>query len=152
MYKIQEETNVKAMAECLRLGKLHYDEVYADKKEQIPRNYNWQFLNLCLTNKLMHIVTARNESDELVGYFVNLVSPDMLSSTFVATDLAIFIHPDCRGSGLFKDLLNFMETMLAKNGVASQMLKFQSGHSDKLPLAFGYKLRELVYEKILVEG
>src|SRR5574337_2086391 len=120
MYNIQEETNVKVMAECLRLGKLHYDEVFADKKDRVPRNYNWQFLNICLTNGLLHIITARNKQGELVGYFADLVSPDMFSSTFVAKELAIFVHPNHRKGGVFKDMLEYVESLLKKNGVTSQ--------------------------------
>lgn len=151
MFKIQEETNVKTLAECLRLGKMHYDEVYADKKDKVPRNYNWQFLNICLTNHLLHIVTARNDDGVMIGYFANLVSPDMFSTTFVAKELAIFVHPDYRGQGIFEQMLNDMEALLIKNGVTSQMLAFQKGHHEELPLSHGYKPREIVYEKILVE-
>lgn len=149
MFDVKEETNVKTMAECLRLGKLHYDEVYADKKDKVPRNYNWQFLNLCLVNKLMHIITARDESGLLVGYFVNIISPDMLSTTFTARELAIFVHPDHRGSGLFKQMLECVESLLKKNGVTTQYLGFQKGFNEDLPLKFGYKPREIVYEKIV---
>lgn len=151
MYKIQEETNLKALAECLRLGELHYDEVFAHKLEQVPRNYNWQFLKICLDNGLMHIVTARDDKQELIAYFVNLVSPDMFSSTFVAKELAIFVHPDHRKSGLFKDMLSTVEQLLINNNVTSQILAFQEGHNDQLPLKFGYRPTERIYEKILIE-
>lgn len=151
MYKIQEETNVKTLSECLRLGKMHYNEVYADKVDKVPMNYNWQFLNLCLENNLMHIITARDEDGNLIGYFADLVSPDMLSSVFVAKDIAIFIHPKHRGRTLFKEMLKAMETLLANNGVTTHVLAFQKGYSEKLPLAYGYQPREIVYEKILEE-
>jgi GNAT superfamily N-acetyltransferase len=151
MYNVQEETNLKVLAECLKLGELHYDEVFAHKKEQIERNYNWQFLKICLDNNLMHIVTARDDDNNLIGYFVDLVSPDMFSSTFVAKELAIFVHPDHRGNKLFGQMLNFVEDMLRENGVTSQMLAFQKGFNEELPLAFGYRPTEVVYEKVLLE-
>lgn len=152
MYNIQEETNVKALSECLRLGRMHYSEVYADKEDKVPMNYNWQFLDLCLKNNLMHIITARDENGTLIGYFADLVSPDMLSSVFVAKDIAIFIHPDHRGRLLFKKMLKAMEELLIKNGVTTHYMAFQKGHSERLPLAYGYKPREIVYEKFLEEN
>lgn len=150
MYKIQEETNAKVLAECLKLGEMHYNEVFAHKLGQVKWNYNWQFLKICLDNGLMHIVTARNDDDELLGYFTDLVSPDMFSSTFVAKELAIFVHPDHRGNKLFGQMLEFIEDLLTKNGVTSQLLAFQKGFNEELPLSFGYRPTEVIYEKILI--
>lgn len=149
MYNIQEETGLKILAECLRLGELHYDEVFAHKKDKIQRNYNWQFLKICHDNGLMHMVTARDDQNNLIGYFVDLVSPDMFSSTFVAKELAIFVHPDHRGNKLFEQMLQHTENLLRENGVTSQVLAFQKGFNEELPLAFGYRPTEIVYEKIL---
>ena len=151
MYKIQEEAGEKVMKECLRLGQMHYDEVYEDKKDKVPRNWNWQFLKICNDNHLLHMVTTRDEEGKMVGYFVVLVSPDMLSSTFKAEDLAIFVHPDHRGNGVWSLMLAKVEELLTTNGVASMTLKFQAGFNDQLPVREGYKLREYLYEKILVE-
>lgn len=150
MYDIKEETNAHTLAECLRLGALHYDEVFEHKKDSVPKNFNWQFLKICLDNGLMHIVTARKEG-ELVGYFADLVSPDMFSSTFVAKELAIFVMKEHRGSKLFGRMLQFVEDLLIKNGVTSQVLAFQKGFNEELPLSFGYRPTEVVYEKILGE-
>jgi len=151
MYKIQEETNVKTMAEVLRLGQLHYDEIYVHKKDLVPRNYNWQFLKMCLDNGLMHILTARTEEGELIGHFVNLISPDMFSSTFVAKDLAIFVHPDHRKNGVMTMLFEEMERLLKINNVTSQVIAFQVGFNENLPLKYGYRHTENVFEKILIE-
>ena len=150
-YNIIEESNQKVLSECLRLGKLHYDEVYAHKKDKIPRNYNWQFLQLCMSNGLMHIITSRTSDGELIGYFVNLISPDMFSSKFVARDLAIFVHPDHRGQKLFQKMLYQMEELVKENRVASQTLGFQVGFNDELPKKEGYRATEVVYEKLLQE-
>jgi len=151
MYKVQEETTAKSLAECLRLGEMHYDEVFEHKKDIVPRNYNWQFLKICLDNGLIHIITARDEEEKLIGYFANLVSPDMLSSTFVAKELAIFVHPEYRKSGIFSDMIESMEKLCKVNGVTTQILAFQVGHNDQLPLQFGYRHTENVFEKILIE-
>lgn len=152
MYDVKEETNSNTLMQCLRLGELHYDEVFEHKLDKVPRNFNWQFLKICLDNNLMHIITARvPETDELVGYFVNLINPDMFSSTFVAKELAIFVHPDHRRTGLFTDLLACMEGLLIENGVTSQLLAFQEGFNESLPLKYGYRLTERVYEKIFDE-
>jgi len=150
-YNIQEESTQKVLSECLRLGKMHYDEIYAHKKDKIPRNYNWRFLQLCMENGLMHIITCRQSDGTLIGYFVNLVSPDMFSSTFVAKDLAIFVHPDHRGNKLFRRMLHSMEEIVKENGVASQTLGFQVGFNDELPKKEGYRATEVVYEKLLQE-
>lgn len=151
MYDIKEETNAKTMAEVLRLGQMHYEEIYAHKKDLVPRNYNWQFLKMCLDNGLMHIVTARDEDGKLVGHFANLISPDMFSSTFQAKDLAIFVHPDHRKAGVMTMLITEMERLLRINNVTSQVLAFQVGFNDQLPLKYGYRHTENVFEKILIE-
>lgn len=150
MFNIQEEAGEKVMMECLRLGQIHYKEVYADKEAKVPMKYNWQFLKLCNDNGLIHMVTVRDEGN-LVGYFTVLVSPDMLSSTFCAEDIAIFVHPDYRGHGLWSEMLHTMEAILTSNGVTTNLLKFQAGFNETLPVKEGYKLRELVYEKMLLE-
>ena len=151
MYKIQEESNLKAMAECLKLGKKHYAEVFEHKVDKVPENYNWQFLKICMDNGLIHIITARDEEDKLIGYFTNLVSPDMFSSTFVAKELAIFVEKEHRKGGIFLDMLAAMEQLLIDNGVISQVLAFQVGHNEDIPLKYGYRHTENVYEKILLE-
>lgn len=151
MYNIQEEAGEKVMKECLRLGQMHYSEVYADKEAKVPRNYNWQFLKLCNDNGLLHMVTARDETGELIGYFTTLVSPDLFSSTFKGEDMAIFVRPDHRGNGVWQQMLHVTEDLLRANGVSGMSLKFQAGFNETLPEREGYRLREWVFEKVLVE-
>jgi GNAT superfamily N-acetyltransferase len=70
---------------------------------------------------------------------------------YQAKEIAIFVHPDHRKTGVFKDMLAEMEKLLIENGVKVQHLAFQKGHNETMPLRFGYKPLEVVYEKVLEE-
>ena len=151
MFKIQEETGYEVMLECLELGKRHYEEVYGYKSDYVPRQYNYNFLKICQENGLMHFICARDDSGKLIGYFVDLVSPDMFSSEFYAKDMAIYVDEEYRKQGLFNEMLKAMEDLLTKNGIMIHYLEFQEGHNESMPLKFGYKKVASLYEKLLQE-
>lgn len=151
MFDIKEEKGYKVIAECLRMGKLHYDELFKDRQDKIPMNYNWDFMKVCIDNGLVHTITARDEDGELIGYFIGMVGPDMFTSTFVAKELATFVLDEYRQKGVFHSLLRKAEELLINNGVSSLMLAFKEGHNSELPKKYGYTISEYVYEKVLGE-
>lgn len=151
MYNIKEEEGYDVLLECLELGTKHYEEVYGYRSDYTPRQYNYQFLKLCLENNLMHMVCARDGDGKMIGYFVDLVSPDMFSSEFYAKDMAIYVDEAYRSKGLFKEMLTVMENLLTENGVMIHNLEFQEGHNESMPLKYGYKKTASLYEKLLQE-
>ena len=149
MYKIQEEEGFDILKECIELGHQQFDEVVGDKGD-ITWNLDLDMFKLISDAGLIHLVVAREE-DNIIGYFCNLVNLDLFTKVYQAKELAIFVHPDYRKSGIFKQMLDVMEDLLICNGVRMQFLSFQKGHNEGLPLKFGYRETEIVYEKILGE-
>ena len=149
MYNIKEETGFNILKECIELGHQQFDEVVGGKGD-IDWNLDLEMLKLMSDSGLIHLVVARDE-DKIIGYFCNLINLDLFTKVYQAKEIAIFVHPEYRKSGIFKQMLDEMEELLICNGVKVQHLAFQKGHNETMPLKFGYNPLEIVYEKVLGE-
>lgn len=149
-YKVTEEEGFEILLLCLELGKQQFDEVVG-AKGNISWNLDLDMLKLMSDSGLIHLVVARDADDTIVGYFCNLINLDLFTKVYQAKEVAIFVHPDHRKTGVFKLMLEEMEELLICNGVKVQHLAFQKGHNETMPLKFGYQPLEIVYEKILGE-
>lgn len=147
MAKIQVEYSWETCLECIELGILHFNEVES-KKDKIPYNVDKAMAKALFEADLLHIVTARDEG-KLVGYFLSLVSPDLLTSELSAKEIGIFLHPDYRGSTLFIRMVKHTEKTLASLGIRQMLIMFKEGHNDQLPEKIGFEKTETVYQKIL---
>lgn len=150
MYKVQVEEGFEVLAECIELGHEQFKEVVGDKGE-VKWNLDLKMLKLVCDAGLIHLVTARDEQNEIVAYFCNLINLDLFTGVYKARELAIFVKPDHRKGGLFKKMLDEMEELLICNGVKAQQLVFQKGHNEAMPLKYGYTPLEVAYEKFLGE-
>lgn len=150
MYKIREEEGFDVLLQCIELGHQQFDEVVGDKGK-IVWNLDTEMLKLMCDSGLIHLVVARDDEDKIVGYFCNLINLDLFTKVYQAKEVAIFVHPDHRKCGVFKDMLQEMEELLICNGVKVQHLAFQKGHNETMPLKYGYSPLEVVYEKVLGE-
>lgn len=149
-YKIQEETGWEVLLQCFELGRQQFEEVIGDKGD-ITWNLDTEILKLMCDSGLIHLVVARDSDDNIIAYFCNLVNRDLFTKVYQAREIAIFVHPDHRKTGVFKMMLKEMEEVLISNCVRVQILSFQKGHNEDMPLKFGYKPLEVTYEKILDE-
>lgn len=150
IYNITEEKDFDTVLNCIELGKQQFDEVVGDKGS-IVWSLDIEMLKLMNDSGLIHLVVARDEDENIVGYFCNLITRDLFTKVYQAKEVAIFVDPAHRKSGVFKLMLESMEELLIGNGVKVQHLAFQKGHNETMPLKFGYKPLEIVYEKILGE-
>lgn len=151
MFKVQEETTRQALEECVSMGaSLQYEEIIA-KKDKIKFNINTDLLAMVLEAGMVRLVTARDEDDKVIGYFVNLIETDFITSTLLGKEVAIFVHPNHRKSGVFGEMLSLQELIAKEAGAKMQMLEFQTGHSDDVPLGFDYRKVSTVWEKHLGE-
>ena len=147
MYSIKEENRLEVLQECFGLCESHFYEVCSGH-DLGDFNVDWDSLNILLSGGLISVVVARKEG-KIAGYFMNIISKDLLTSRLVAKELAIYVDPAYKGSRLFLKMCHFVEALLKARGVTSQYMTFMVGHAEKLPLKLGYKPLEIAYEKNL---
>lgn len=150
MYKVTVEEGYDILEKCIGLGHQQFDEVVGDR-DKAKWNLDTHMLRLICEAGLIHLVVARDDSDNIIGYFCNMINLDLFTKVYKAREMAIFVHPDHRKSGVFKQMLDTMEELLIGNGVRAQQLVFQKGHNEKMPLKYGYEPLEIAYEKYLGE-
>lgn len=146
MYEFKEESTLEGLLECYELAKLHFKELMGDKEFELD------FDTLIAFHKmgLIQLSTVSYE-DKLVGYYMNLVQKDLLTSKLIAKELAIYIDEEFRGGRLFFKLNTFNTQLLKSKGVITQYITFVHGHNDKLPLRLGFVPAEITYKKELGE-
>lgn len=143
MYDIKEESTEEALDECVLLGKSHNDEVLDS-----VYNPNKSLLSIILNAGMLSIVTAR-QNGVMVGYWLNVVTEDFLSSTIMAREGAFFVHPDARGSSVFFRMLKLSEKIAKSKGAICQLIMFEEGYDNGFAPRLGYKPVEHVYKKNL---
>lgn len=142
MFDIKEENTVGALQECFNLCKEHFYEVGgADKFDP-----DWPALEGMLSLEMLSIIVARKEGVP-VGYYMSVVTRDLLSPEIVGRELAIYVAKEYRGGRLFLKLMEAVEQILVARGVRKQYTTFIVGHNDKLPLRLGFSPTEITYSK-----
>lgn len=147
MYKIQEEDGLEVARECIELGYHHYYEV-EKKSSSIPYNPNWDVVQALVEYGLVLIVTVRDDHGTLVGYMINLISEDFMTSQIEAKEIGIYLAPDVRGGRTFLKLLGFTQATLLDRGVVTQYIMFKEGYDSGMAERLGYTKTETVYQKI----
>lgn len=135
------------MEQFLSLGFEHYAEVEERSEEHefvfamdtIKKYFDMGFV----------ACTLAFDGDKPVGYFLNTLAPDIFSESVVAKEIALFVLDDYRGQGIAKELIALFEEMMLERGIGLCMLTFKAGHNEAFPLSIGYRLSEIIYEKIL---
>lgn len=150
MYNIEEVGEFSRALECFNLCNEQFKEVVADKNQTVW-NPDIETLKLTFNAGLIHMLVATDEESNVVGYFCNIINLDPFTSLYKARDVGVFVHPDHRKNGLFKEMLDKMEALLIDRGVKAQQLVFQKGHNETMPLKYGYTPLEIAYEKFLGE-
>lgn len=147
MYKFSEETSIEVLEECHSLCEEHFYEL--DMGTSF--NVDWASLQSFLDAGILSVVTVRSEG-VIVGYYMNIITKDFMTSNLVAKELSIFISPKFRRGRLFLKLCEFNTALLKSKGVVSQYITFMHGHNDKLPLRLGFEPLEITYKKDLGES
>jgi len=92
----------------------HWQEVVSDKRDLAP---HWEFFREAEKGKHLICFSAKN-GDELAGYAVFLIQPDLHSRhTLLAYNDAVFMRRDCRKNGTGKAFLEYCDQELAKSGI-----------------------------------
>lgn len=149
MFDIKEEKTKEFFTECLDIATDDFYEVFSERGTKLPMKLNTELLNTLFDSGAMCIVSAR-KNGTLIGYFVDVVCPDLITCSLIGQHVATYIVPRYRGTTVFKRMLSEMERVLQTRGAKAHHLHFIKGHNEKLPLKCeGYYPLEYVYEKIL---
>lgn len=146
-YNFTEENSVEVLEECFELCQKHFYELnegYGVK----PFDVDWPTLKYLLSNEALSIVVARVDG-RLIGYFMNILSKDFLTSTIVAKELAIYVEEEYRNTSVFFKMHKFVEKLLVDKGITEHFMTFVQGHNDKLPLKLGFVPIEVTYKKCI---
>lgn len=149
MYDIKEENSMEVLRECFSLCQDHFYEV-GESHQVKSFDVDWATLSALMGAGLISVLIARSEG-KVVGYFMNLISRDLLSNILVGKELAIYVAPDYRKGRLFISMVKATEELLKSKGVSVQHMTFIAGHNDKLPLKLGFTPLEITYKKNLGE-
>lgn len=146
-YKLAEENSIDVLRECFDLCQEHFYELGNDYDTK-PFDVDWPTLEMLLSTDSLSILTARVEG-VVVGYFMNIITKDFLTSTIVAKELAIYVDTKYRGGRLFMKMVSKVEDLLKEKGATAHYVTFVYGHNEKLPLKLGYSPIEITYKKSL---
>lgn len=144
MFDIKEENTVEALRECFSLCERHFYEVGGSSQF----DPDWATLESMLSMGMLSVVVARIGNTP-VGYYMSMVSRDLLSPEVVGRELAIYVDKQYRGGRLFFKLMGVVQQVLLGRGVRKQYTTFIAGHNDKLPLRLGFSPVEITYSKLI---
>lgn len=106
----------------------------------------------CEAAGLLHLVTARNETGALAGYFLMIVNPNphyFGAGPMAFTDM-YFLLPEYRKGNAGLKLFAFMEETLREKGVVKMYTSHKLHRNRSLMLdALGFKPTDTVYSKVL---
>jgi GNAT superfamily N-acetyltransferase len=129
-------------AEIATLLDAHYEELCLfDNVKLAPK---WDKYKVMADMGMLHVVFARNEKGELVGYTVDFVIEHMHYDFKMATNDILYMKPKYRGHGI--RLIKFTENSLKKLGVDIYVMSIKP-HVDfsRVIERFGYQHLESNY-------
>lgn len=147
MYNFSEENNITTLQECFGLCRDHFYEV-GDSHQVKEFDVDWHTLAAMMSAGVMSVLVARKDG-AVVGYFMNLISRDLLTASVIAKELAIYVAPEHRKGRLFFLMNKEVEKLLVEKGVDTQHITFVYGHNEKMPIKLGFTPLEITYKKHL---
>jgi hypothetical protein len=129
----------------------HWEEIAIDR-ESIKLSLNVERYKCMDEGGILHILTARNGADLLVGYFMAFILPHIHyqeAGPMAFTDV-YYLHPDYRDFSSGADLFIEAERTLADRGVTKAYLSCKV-HQDNTPLfeRLGWLLSDKTFTKLL---
>lgn len=132
------------------LFKLHYEEVACHKSVQtLSPNYD-SYLNGILQGKI-RVLTAREESEKVVGYCITLLQNSMHYKDIVyANNDVFYVCPEYRGKMTGVRLLDMALGDAKSQGASVYFMTAKSEHKfDKLLERKGFSGSEVIWSKEL---
>ena len=113
----QVEDWFKVRPELLRLLPLHWREV-AGEQDKIPLEPDWALYNDLANHGILHVVTARVDRTELIGYHISFVRPHPhYKTTLMAFTDVYFIEKPYRKGRVGINLFREFEDSVRQRGV-----------------------------------
>lgn len=133
--------------EAMPLVTAHYDEIAHFK--DIPLDPDHVMYAALEDAGVLRVFTARTDEDQLIGYAVFFVRPNIHYKTSLqAAQDVIFIHPNHRGTG--GKFILWCDEELRKEGVQAVYHHVKAAHNFGPMLErFGYQLIDLIYGRRL---
>lgn len=147
-YQVEKLKQIKD--ELPSLLKLHYDEIALDR-DYIPLDPDWAKYEASCERGNLFVATARNESQQLIGYSLFFVTKHLhYKSTLVASNDILYLHPDYRQGTAGIKLIKFSEIELKKLGVVKLVWHIKY-HKDFRNILYrmGYKDEDAIVGKVL---
>jgi len=145
---------VESMDECLEdmrhLWMVHWEEIALDR-DKIALEPDIETFRVLEDAGGLHIVVARDEADQVVGYHVSVVRPHLhYRSSLTAYVDMYFIHPEHRRGRVGIKLFLFAEQTLRELGV-QRIYTGTKLHKDvgRLLEFIGHKETERLYTKFI---
>lgn len=136
------------LADAYAILPLHYEE--ASEVENDVLNIDWDGYLALEEQGFLHVITGRNEKDELVAYWIGTIGPHGQTKHIMSSfDLAFWVRKDYRGITVLR-LYKFLEQYYEEQSVErSYHIAKPHKHSlggilEKL----GYTQTDAVYMKV----
>ena len=127
----------------------HYEEVES-LSDEIPLDVN-HLAYFAIEDEGGLLLAVARHNGEIIGYILNFVSYSLHNmTTLMSANDALYVHPDYRGSGVFKELLAKMEDELKQMGVKYLTISIKTEFNiGKFLENKGFNEVERNYEKYL---
>ena len=147
--KFQVEEYEKVIEEIKPYYNSHYEEVAADKEIELNPSYE-TYTTLALLG-ILHVVTVRNNDNNLIGYYIAIVTPHLhyKQSLTAVTDI-YYLDPEYRFGRIAIDFFKFIESSLKDRGVQRIYTMTKSfANKGKIFEYLGYTEKERIYTKMI---
>ena len=128
---------------------LHYKEL-ALNQDCIPLDINWERYHELEKAGVLHVFTARNDS-ELIGYIITLITPHLhYNSTIHGLEDIYYVKKEYRGNGIGYNFFQvYLEEMKRKR--VKKLIVSTKGHQNhqKMFEALGFEVSDIVLVKVL---
>lgn len=147
IYQHENYGNVKKDIKPLIIK--HWEEI-ALNQDIIELNPDWDAYAKLDMGGSLRVFTVRTDNEQLVGYFVVIVSRSLhYSDHLFANNDIIFLLPEYRKGTTGIKLIDFAERELKAEGVTSLNINTKDHQSfDAILLRRGYQMIERVYSKV----
>lgn len=113
-------------------------------------NVDWDGYSALELQGFLHVITGRNEKNELVAYWIGTIGPHGQHKHVIASfDQAFWVRKDYRGITVFR-LYKFLEQYYEEHGV-ERSYHFVRPHKHRLGgiiEKLGYKTEDVIYVKV----
>lgn len=127
----------------------HWQEI-ARNKDKIKLNPDYRKYEILEEAGVLHTVVAK-DGEKIVGYFISFVQENIHYQDHVfAVNDVLYLDPSYRGTGVAKEMFEYVEKALKELGVSVISLHIKvDNRFDTLCETMGYSENEVTYSKYI---